>query len=256
MSFWDRVLRVFGTSRVRLQWQRGRRSEGQILEGFPLVTATLLAACALLFYLSLQLSGEEAGTTPEPLALLKLGADYSTLVLDFGQWWRPVTSIFLHGDLTHILFNGLALWTVGVVCEERFGRPRAFVAFVVTGAIGQWTSIFWYQNTIGIGASGGIFGLMGLCIVHALRTRDTELRARFVPWLIYGLLIGYLSRGVDNAAHMGGLASGALLGLLLSDERQVRRLPGWLWTGLALALLLVIGFGFYLAAQVAQTIPS
>ncbi len=249
MRIWDKVLRLFGTNRVQMQWRRDRRGDSRILEGFPLVTATLLGGCALLYYLSLQLSGEEAGFEPTPLALIRLGADYGPLVLQLGEWWRPVTSMFLHGDGLHILFNGFALWTVGVVAEERFGRARAFVAFVACGALGQTASIFWYRNTIGIGASGAIFGLIALCVVHALRTRDTELRARFVPWLIYGLIIGFMSRGIDNAAHVGGLVTGALFGLVLGDERQVRRLPAWLWNLLALAVLAVVGVGFYLAAH-------
>jgi rhomboid protease GluP len=252
MRIWDEILRLFGTSRVRLQWRRERGRRGRVLEGFPLVTATLLAACALLYYLSLQLSGEDAGLEPAPMALLKLGADLGPLVRDAGQWWRPLTSIFLHGDALHILFNVLALWTVGVVAEERFGRARAFAAFVVAGALGQWASVLWYRPTIGVGASGGIFGLIALCVVHAFRTRDTELRARFVPWLIYGLLLGFLSRGIDNAAHVGGLVTGGLLGLVLADERTARRAPEWLWNLVALALLGAVGAGFYLASQSAE----
>src|SRR5262249_34297008 len=149
-----------------------------------------------------------------------------------GEWWRTVTALFLHGDFVHILLNALGLWVVAPIAEERFGWARTFFAFLVAGALGEVASVLWNPAVLSVGASRRIFGLMALCLVHAVRRRDRELRARFVPWLIYGVVIGFASSGrIDNAAHLGGLFTGALLGLVLGDRAATRRLPSWVWTG-------------------------
>jgi len=226
MSFWDRDA------------ERG-----------PVATGLIGTACVLVYILSLQvtrqLGAEDAGVTPSPLALVRLGAVLSPLVRA-GEWWRTVTAVFLHGDILHIIMNGMGLWVVGTVAEARFGRARLFVVFIVAGTVGETVTALWNAQVLSVGASGGIFGLIALCVVNAIRRRDRDLRARFLPWLIYGLAIGFLGGGrIDNAAHVGGLAAGALLGLFVGEERR----PSRLWTVLAFAALALVAVAFVLAAQ-------
>jgi len=98
----------------------------------------------------------------------------------------------------------------------------------------------------------GIFGLMGCLIAHAVRFKATatgrELKARFVPWLIYGLILGFAVPGVDNAAHIGGLVAGAAVGWFLGEQRTARRVRG-VWEGLAFATAVVVAASFVLAVR-------
>lgn len=258
MSLWDRVLGLFGTNRVRFAWWL-RSLRGKGISGprsapaheFPLVTAGLVGACVMLFGLALKLAQDSPYADEQAFnfALVRLGANFKVLV-SLGEWWRPLTSVFLHGDARHLIMNALGLWTVGVATEQRYGRARTFVAFVLTGLAGAWVSLLAHEQLFGVGASGAIFGLMGLCIVHALRFRDAELRARFVPWMIYGLIIGLAIPRIDNAAHIGGLVAGGLLGLVLGDVGQAyRRAPAWVWNALAGIAVVAIAVAFYLTAE-------
>jgi rhomboid protease GluP len=267
VSFLDKILRLFGTNRVRLGWRwrsfkegfgrdRGTRAPGARLvpEGFPIVTAVLLGLCALFYFLAIRHTGEvtgETGSAPAPISLVRYGATYTPAIL-FGEWWRTVTAIFLHANLPHILMNSLALWTLGTLAEERFGRARMLVVFVITGTLGMVASVLWHDLVLGVGASGAIFGLMGCILAHTFRQgRDVaarELRSRLVPWLIYGLIMGFAIRGVDNAAHLGGLVAGAVFGLFLG-ERAIARRVRYVWEIAAAAAILAVAFAFYAAAQ-------
>jgi rhomboid protease GluP len=270
MSFWDKVLRLFGTNRVRLAWRWRRIKEGWdkpagrapkvtlgglVPEEFPLVSTLLVGLSVVFYFLAVKLTNDsagESGFSPSNLALVKYGAVYTPLLTEGGEWWRLVSSIFLHAGGMHILMNGLGLWTVGNAVEEHFGRARALVVFVVAGAAGMAASVWWRPVVLVVGASGGIFGLMGCLIAYALRHRGTstaaELKARFVPWLIYGLILGFAIPGVDNAAHIGGLLAGMAMGYFLGEQRLARRVRG-VWEGLAVATAVIVAASFVLAAR-------
>jgi membrane associated rhomboid family serine protease len=255
MSAWDKVLELFGTNRTRLKWQRsgaiGRRP-GKVEGGRPLVTGLVGAACIGLYLLEVlvtrQLGGDDEGMSPSSLALVRLGAAYGPFV-HMGEWWRVTTAIFLHGGVLHIVMNGLGLWTVGVVAEERFGSAQTLVVFVVAGTIGEAATCWWNPEVLSVGASGGIFGLIALCTVNAVRRRDSELKARFIPWLGYGLILGFAIPGVDNVAHLGGLTTGALAGLVVGDAGSRRIMPPWGWTALAILAAAAVAVAFVFASR-------
>lgn len=240
---------------------RARRLLAWIVpEGMPIATAVLLAACAGLYFVTVKASygllGDEHPRKFAPILwiLLRYGGSEPSFVVEHGEWWRVVTSVFLHADVIHLAMNGIGLWVAGQAVEERFGRARTLAAFVVTGVAGGVVSIWWRREevgSVGVGASGAVFGLMGLLIGHALRYRGRtarELRARFVPWVIYGLIMGFAASRVDNAAHLGGLAAGGVLGVLLGD-RDMRRLPSWVWNAAAIATVAVVAAAFVMAAR-------
>jgi|KBSSwiStaDraftv2_1062776.scaffolds.fasta_scaffold182397_2 rhomboid protease GluP len=279
MNFFDKVLRLLGTNRVQLAWRWRRFKEGWdkkdarpaatprvgrvgsvtwgglIPEEFPLISTLLVGLSVVFYFLTVKLTNDatgETGYTPSNLALVRYGAVYTPLLTEGGEWWRLVSSIFLHANGTHILMNGLGLWTVGNAVEQHFGRARALVVFVVAGAAGMAASVWWRPVVLVVGASGGIFGLMGCLIAHAVRFKATatgrELKARFVPWLIYGLILGFAVPGVDNAAHIGGLVAGAAVGWFLGEQRTARRVRG-VWEGLAFATAVVVAASFVLAVR-------
>jgi rhomboid protease GluP len=245
-------------------FNRAGRALGWLMpEGFPVATATILAACIGLYFVTVKATynvlGDDSGGgfSPISLVLVKYGAQVPLLEVKYDQWWRGVTAIFLHGSVMHIAMNGFGLWVIGRVVEERFGRARMMVAFLLTGMAGSMASIWWNWThdtpvIVGVGASGGLMGLMGLLVGHAVRFKGRtarEIRAQIVPWIIYTLIIGFATTGVDNAAHLGGLTSGAVFGAVLADRDQSKRLPNAVWNGAVVAAIGVIVFCFVQAAR-------
>jgi membrane associated rhomboid family serine protease len=225
-----------------------------MLPGFVSVSAVLLtlniAGYALSLFVWSQLQGElpsDARGSAWGITLISLGANVPALVLA-GEVWRLLTPVFLHGGALHLLMNSWALLAVGPLVEELYG-PRKFLFFyVVAGIGGSLGSLFWRMGERflipGIGASGAIFGLIGVAAVWGWRRGGAlgeGIKGQMVQWALYGLVMGFMFRA-DNAAHVGGLATGALLALL-ADDRQPRGAWGEAaWSAAAwLSALAVVG---------------
>ena len=150
-----------------------------------------------------------------------MGLDGHTLVefgakiregLQIGQWWRLVTAGFLHGGIFHILMNSWVLFDLGAQVEEIYGAPRMLVIYFVGTVFGFYASAVW-SASISVGASAGIFGLIGAMIALGVRHRGhpmgAAIRGLYIRWAVYGLAMGLIPMfHVDNAAHIGGLAAG------------------------------------------------
>lgn len=157
--------------------------------------------------------------------LLHWGANYGPYTTT-GQWWRLLTSIFLHGGLMHLVANMVGLLFVGVFLEPILGRKKFLAIYLLTGVLASVTSLWWHTATVSIGASGAIFGLYGLFLaLMLLKVFPKEFSNTFlVTTLIfigYNLLIG-LTGGIDNAAHLGGLISGFIIGLILTPTLKAK----------------------------------
>ena len=140
-----------------------------------------------------------------------------------GQWWRLVSSMFLHGSFWHLLFNMLALWQVGRLTERIFGSTRFAAPYLIAGVSGSIASVLWNPHVNSVGASGAIFGIIGGLLAFLSRPNSgvpptvvSELRSSLVPFLLFSLWMGFVYPHTDNAAHIGGLAGGWLAGLLLA----------------------------------------
>jgi rhomboid protease GluP len=144
-------------------------------------------------------------------------------VFEDQQWWRLVCPVFLHFGLLHILFNCYVIGWAGQIAETAWGSAKFILFFLLAGLAGSVASLLWHGSGfwIGAGASGAGFGILALTAVHGLRTRDEALRSFFVRWLILGLVLGFVV-GADNAAHVGGIAAGGLLGLLSASAVRTR----------------------------------
>ena len=162
-----------------------------------------------------------------------------------GQWWRLVTAGFLHGGILHILMNSWVLFDLGARVEDLFGAPRLILLYFASTVFGFYASA-WWSPALSVGASAGIFGLIGAMIAYGVRYHSTFDRAIYVRWAIYGLLFGLLPGfHVDNAAHLGGLASGFALGYLAGTPGRVRSLAERAWLGVAAGCVLLTAVSFY-----------
>ena len=173
--------------------------------------------------------------------LVFMGAMYSPKV-SAGEIWRLVSCLFLHGDGTHILLNGIALYGLGRLCESVYGPMRFVWLFLVAGMAGSTLS-FVGGNVASVGASGSIFGLMGACIVFGYRYRlvlpphiGELFRKKLLPWVGLNLMIGVLIPFIDNLGHLGGLIGGAGFALVVSN-RIVPAEPNRLGARVAMAVV-------------------
>jgi membrane associated rhomboid family serine protease len=151
--------------------------------------------------------------------------------------WRLLSAVFVHANVLHILFNSITLADLGRLMEKEFGSARLAVLFVLAGIFGFWVSSVWNPQGFTLGASGGIFGLIGAIAVLALTRRDAYYRALFGRILVYAVLMVVVAAGIDHAAHAGGFVAGACLAFGFEFERRRHWLDRPMVVLAALALL-------------------
>ena len=213
---------------MRRRWSSAARSEGckldeqrflDLLFGRikrPWVTTVLLLANGLAFgWLMLRSHGL---LQIDSRVLIRAGALYGPAALT-GQTWRVVTALFLHGGLMHIAMNMFALWQVGAVTERLFGHRNFLLTYAGAGLLGSLASLWWKPAVLSVGASGAIFGLYGALLAYLIFERRAvpegllqELRTSTVAFIGFSLVAGFTLPGIDNAAHVGGLVGGFVLG--------------------------------------------
>jgi rhomboid protease GluP len=160
--------------------------------------------------------------------LLHWGANFKPAVVQ-GEWWRLLTNIFLHGGFIHLAANMYGLFFVGIFLEPLLGKTKYLLVYLFTGLVASIASIFWYDATVSIGASGAIFGLYGLFLAFLLtKVFPPEFGKAFLGstliFIGYNLLMGFTG-GIDNAAHIGGLVSGFAIGFLISPSVKKQQTP-------------------------------
>lgn len=218
--------------------------------GRPWVTPAIVALNVLAFIIAAALGAGIVDANGE--VMIRLGSDYGPLTMG-GQWWRLLTSTFLHFGLLHLALNMWALWGAGPLVERLYGRASFITLYLFAGLCGSIASLLWHPNVNGAGASGAIFGVFGGLMAFMVRgnmrvPRSVLLAHRnsALAFIAYNLIIGFSHPGIDNAAHLGGLAGGFLLGLLLArpfDAEMRSRAPAWhpvLGTGVALLVLALV----------------
>lgn len=156
--------------------------------------------------------------------LVRWGANYGPMTKD-GQWWRLLTSTFLHGGLMHLLANMYGLMFVGIFLEPVMGKWKYLALYLGTGILASLTSLWWHDQTVSVGASGAIFGLYGVFLALLQRKIfPPEMSKAFMMSTLifvgFNLLMG-LTGGIDNAAHIGGLISGFLLGFFVHPQNSM-----------------------------------
>lgn len=162
--------------------------------------------------------------------------------VDHGQWWRIVTSGFLHGSAAHLFGNLVALVILGGVLTIATG-PLRMVLVYATGLFGSALSVLAFApETLTVGASGAIFGLAGGALVVGWRQRRILLLIFAIGWTLYALSTTLFVPGISQAGHLGGLVAGGIAGALLVGERAQLRSEGAA-TGLVAALLVALFVG-------------
>jgi membrane associated rhomboid family serine protease len=177
--------------------------------------------------------------------LVHWGANVGALTIS-GEWWRLLTNIFVHGGIIHIAFNMWCLWYLGELAEQLYGAWTYGCIYLICGIGASLTSAGWHPYVPSIGASGAIFGLAGALFTAIKLGEFSVPRAALSgtlrslgAFVVFNLVFGFAISGVDNAAHIGGLVTGVIVGALVAliapaREHGLRRIV--LFVGIFLGL--------------------
>lgn len=167
------------------------------------------------------------GMTEDAGYMLEHGAMYVPYMLEKQEFYRIFTSMFLHFGIEHLLNNMLILVLLGWNLELEIGKIKYLLIYFLSGLGGNLLSAYWDIHSgefaVSAGASGAIFGVIGALLYVAIRNhgRVGTISGRGIVFMIVlSLYYGFTSGGVDNMAHIGGLVSGFVLGVLLYWKRK------------------------------------
>ena len=244
----------------------------------PFWTYALLAAIGLMFllettlpmfidqilpylpadYAGLQPANFSGGSTNNYVLIL-LGANFRPLILQ-GQVWRFFTSMFLHIGLTHLFFNAYALFIFGVEMERVFGKARFLTIYILSGLLASFASFALGSAVLSAGASGAIFGVVGMEAAYFFKHKDILGKAGKNRLINVGVIVainlmfGFSQPGIDNMAHIGGLISGALLAYVMLPNYKITQtafnqprvidqssVQTWIWAPVVAAAVLLVG---------------
>lgn len=188
-----------------------------------------------------------------------LTGSYDKLINDFciyapaiksGELYRLFTGIFLHGNLLHLAFNCYALYILGMQLESFMGKIKYLIIYLFAGLTGALFSMIFSNYSASIGASGAIFGIMGAIVYFGYHYRvylGNVIKSQIIPVIVLNLAIGFLSSGIDNFAHIGGLIGGFLITMGLGIKYKSstsQKINGWVLSIIFLAFTLYMAF-FY-----------
>lgn len=183
----------------------------------PILSYGLIALNIMIwFYMEL------AGGTTNNNILIKFGAIHSINVLQYGEYWRIFTSMFIHIGATHLFYNCFSLYIFGTRIEKFMKRWQFIFLYIFSGLTGGIFSLAGAYYTQGLkiaaGASGAIYGLIGGLLAYTIKTRKQVgglSSYTLLLMFIVGIIYGFVSRGVDNLAHIGGFIGGFLISLIM-----------------------------------------
>lgn len=189
----------------------------------------VLIVLNILYFLYLEITGSSEDT----MFMIQQGAMFTPLVLQKGEYYRLLTSIFMHFGINHIANNMLVLFVVGDNMERALGSTKYLFFYLLCGVgsnlISMYVGLSDPVQAVGAGASGAIFGVVGglLYVVLANKGRLEDLSTRqLVLVIVFSLYFGFASSGVDNVAHIAGMVIGFILALILYRKPKKR---DWGW---------------------------
>lgn len=222
--------------------QESKKAEDIFTQKTPVITYALIIINILVF-LAMYILGKGS---EDSITLLMFGANYAPLVKS-GEYYRLITSAFLHIGLLHLIFNNYALYVIGSQLESFLGKVKFLIVYLVSALCGNLMSML-FSTGISAGASGAIFGLLGSILYFGYNYRiylGNVLKSQIIPLIILNLAIGLLTPGIDNAAHIGGLLGGIGITMALGIKYKSSKFEknnGWIITLIYIGFLIYMGF--------------
>lgn len=206
----------------------------------PIITYAIMIICVILFIMMYTFGNGSEDT----YTLINFGANYDVLTKS-GEYYRLFTCMFLHIGIMHLICNMYSLYVIGKEVEGLFGKWKYLLIYLLSGICGSMLSLAFSYNIVSAGASGAIFGLLGALLYFGYYYRTylgAVMRSSIIPVILFNLVIGFLSSGIDNAAHIGGLVGGILIAMAVGipDKSSKREKIN----GIILSILYICFIGF------------
>lgn len=220
---------------------RRKEEESIFSYGKPMIVYLLLAFNILMYFVLTLNGGSESINT-----LIKFGAKYNPSILVDGEWWRIVSSMFLHIGILHLFMNLVAVYYLGTLVERIFGSFRFLIIYMLAG-IGGGLASFAFSMSISAGASGALFGLFGALIFFGLiykRLFFETIGVNLLILIVINLVFGFIAPQIDNAAHLGGLIFGfiaATIVYLPTKKHRLKQASAFLIYIALISLLVIFG---------------
>jgi len=214
------------------------------------LTYILIAASSIVYIVSAFLSRDLVDMDLE--TLVNMGALFGPFTVVNGEWWRLLSAMFLHGGMTHLLMNMFSLYIVGRGAEIYFDTKSYLSIYFFSGIIGGLVSLYMHPVSVGVGASGAIFGVFGALAGFFLAHRDKiashskAFMKDFSVIILINLVIGLSIPAIDVSAHIGGLVVGLIGGYMISKD------PKWVLAFNTSMIMISIAIGSYLSDLYAQ----
>jgi membrane associated rhomboid family serine protease len=186
----------------------------------PVVTIGIIAVCVLIYF-GMSTSGGALGGSSGG----KIFNDYALFgpAVAAGDWWRLITSGFLHGGLLHVGFNMYILWFLGNLLEPSLGPWRFGALYLASLLAGSFGALLLSPNAATVGASGAVFGLMGASFVMSYARGMDPMQSGIGPLILINLALSFIIPNISIGGHLGGLIGGALCAFLMEQVGNRRR---------------------------------
>ena len=215
-----------------------KQAEDLFAKKDPIMTKILITINIVIFVLQLVLGWD---------VVASFGANYAPFVKS-GKFYVLITSMFIHGNLIHLLFNMYALYIIGPQVESFYGKIKYLAIYFGSGILGALLSDIFLQNSISVGASGAIFGLLSSIVYFGYHYRaylDTVIRSQIMPLIIFNIFLGIVIPNIDTFCHIGGLIGGVLVSMACGikyKSSKSERINGFILTTIYTIFLLILLF--------------
>jgi membrane associated rhomboid family serine protease len=234
----------------------GQRTRARTLpirrSGTPYGTYALLALNVLVFIAEIG-GGGGAASLEGGGTLVTDGGLYGPAIANQHEWYRIVTSGFLHAGPLHLFLNMFVLYILGTILEEGIGTARLVGVYFVSLLAGSFGALLLDPNEVTVGASGAVYGIMAATFLVARRRGVEQLASQIGLWVVLNLVFTIAVPGISIGGHLGGLAGGAAAaGVILAAERRGRGTVGGEVVGLLIIAAIAVG-GALAAAGISDT---
>lgn len=207
----------------------------------PIVTYTFIVINIIVYLLSYIFNN--------PNTVIYLGGTNRTLILNYNEYYRLITSCFIHANFFHLFINCYSLYIIGTQVESFYGKLKYIIIYLSSGIIGNLLSIC-FSDYLSVGASGAIFGVIGALLYFGYHYRlylGNAIRTQIIPTIILNLFIGFLISGIDNVAHIGGLIGGIFVSMACGVKYKSKKIE--IINGVILTLIFT-GFMMFLLGTI------
>lgn len=209
----------------------------------PIITLSLIIINVIIFILMYAFGKGSLDNE----TLVNFGANYLPLTKS-GEYYRLITSAFIHIGLTHLVLNMYSLYIIGSSIEYFYGKLKYIIIYLFSALIGSlFTVVLSSSNTLAAGASGAIFGLLGAMLYFGYHYRGyigNSIISQIIPIILVNIFFGLITPGIGNAAHIGGLIGGYIISMAVGFDKDNNsyKVHGTIISIILLGFLIYISF--------------